>query len=114
MKEANKPEEKGEESAQMAEDEALPLAIVSNAPGMVFQYVQGEDGQYILPFVSDQCFNLLGITVESLQANPAQFLEIVLREDRESLRRSKAQSVADLSIWNWEGRLWIESFHDVK
>ncbi len=98
----------------MAEDEALPLAIVSNAPGMVFQYVQGEDGQYILPFVSDQCFNLLGITVESLQANPAQFLEIVLREDRESLRRSKAQSVADLSIWNWEGRLWIESFHDVK
>ena len=114
MKEANKPEEKGEESAQMAEDEALPLAIVSNAPGMVFQYVQGEDGQYILSFVSDQCFNLLGITVESLQANPAQFLEIVLREDRESLRRSKAQSVADLSIWNWEGRLWIESFHDVK
>ena len=98
----------------MAEDEALPLAIVSNAPGMVFQYVQGEDGQYILSFVSDQCFNLLGITVESLQANPAQFLEIVLREDRESLRRSKAQSVADLSIWNWEGRLWIESFHDVK
>lgn len=114
MKEANKPEEKGEESTQIAEDEALPLAIVSNAPGMVFQYVQGEDGQYILPFVSDQCFNLLGITVESLQANPAQFLEIVLREDRESLRRSKAQSVADLSIWNWEGRLWIESFHDVK
>ena len=114
MKEANKPEEKEEESTQIAEDEALPLAIVSNAPGMVFQYVQGEDGQYILPFVSDQCFNLLGITVESLQANPAQFLEIVLREDRESLRRSKAQSVADLSIWNWEGRLWIESFHDVK
>ena len=114
MKEANKPEEKGEESTQIAEGEALRLAIVSNAPGMVFQYVQGEDGQYILPFVSDQCFNLLGITVESLQANPAQFLEIVLREDRESLRRSKAQSVADLSIWNWEGRLWIESFHDVK
>lgn len=114
MKETDKPAEKEEESPQTAEDEALSLAIVSNAPGMVFQYVQGEDGQYILPFVSDQCFNLLGITVESLQANPAQFLEIVLREDRESLRRSKAQSVADLSIWNWEGRLWIESFHDVK
>jgi two-component system sensor histidine kinase UhpB len=113
MKEADQSGKEGD-SPQAAEDEALSLAIVSNAPGMVFQYVQGEDGQYTLPFVSDQCFNLLGITVESLEANPAQFLELVVLEDRESLRRSKAQSIADLSIWSWEGRLWIESFHDVK
>ncbi len=98
----------------MAEGEALSLAVVSHAPGMVFRYVQGEDGHYALPFVSDQCFNVLGIEAESLQANPALFMDIVLREDRESLRYSRAQSAADLSVWNWEGRLWIELFHDVK
>ncbi|HEX8874073.1 MAG TPA: sensor histidine kinase, partial [Nitrosospira sp.] len=30
------------------------------------------------------------------------------------LRDSRARSAASLSIWNWEGRLWIESYHDVK
>ncbi|MEP6880239.1 MAG: PAS domain-containing sensor histidine kinase, partial [Nitrosospira sp.] len=65
-------------------------------------------------FVSEQCFNVLGMEADSLQADPALFMEIVLQEDRESLRRSRAQSAADLSIWDWEGRLWIESFNDVK
>jgi signal transduction histidine kinase len=114
MKEADKSEAKAEESMQMAEGEAQSLAIVANAPGMVFQYVLSEDAQHTLPFISGQCLNVLGITVEALQANPALFMDIVLEEDRESLRRSRTRSAADLSTWNWEGRLWIESFHDVK
>ena len=114
MKEADKSEAKAEESMQMAEGEAQSLTIVANAPGMVFQYVLSEDAQHTLPFISGQCLNVLGITVEALQANPALFMDIVLEEDRESLRRSRTQSAADLSTWNWEGRLWIESFHDVK
>ena len=114
MKETNKPEKKEEESAQTAQAEAPSRAILAHAPGMVFRFVQGEDGRYALPFVSEQCFNVLGMEADSLQADPALFMEIVLQEDRESLRRSRAQSAADLSIWDWEGRLWIESFNDVK
>lgn len=94
--------------------EARPLAIVANSPGMVFQYIEGEDGHHSLPFVSDQCVKVLGIEVERLQANPALLLDLVLPEDRESLRRSKAESAATLTTWNWEGRLWIESYGDVK
>jgi two-component system sensor histidine kinase UhpB len=111
---SDKPEGKEEESAQTAEAEAPSRAILAHAPGMVFRFVQGEDGRYALPFVSEQCFNVLGMEADSLQADPALFMEIVLQEDRESLRRSRAQSAVDLSIWDWEGRLWIESFHDVK
>ncbi|KIO49094.1 sensor histidine kinase [Nitrosospira sp. NpAV] len=114
MKEADKPEEKAEEFMRMAEGETQSLTIVANAPGMVFQYVLGEDAQHTLPFISGQCLNVLGISVETLRANPGLFMDIVLLEDRESLWRSMAQSATDLSTWNWEGRLWIESFHDVK
>ncbi|OJY15382.1 MAG: histidine kinase [Nitrosospira sp. 56-18] len=106
--------EKKIEPFQLAEEETQPSTIVANAPGMVFQYVQGEDGRYALPFVSDQCLNVLGLPVETLRSNPELFMDIVLPEDRESLRRSKAESAAGLGTWNWEGRLWIESFHDVK
>lgn len=102
------------ELSPLAEEEVQPLTIVANAPGMVFQYIQGEDGRYALPFVSDQCMNVLGVSVETLRDNPELFMDIVLPEDRESLRLSKAQSAASLGTWNWEGRLWIESFRDVK
>jgi signal transduction histidine kinase len=102
------------EISQLTEQGAEPLTIVANAPGMVFQYIQGEDGRYALPFVSDQCVNVLGVSVETLRNNPELFMDIVLPEDRESLRRSKAESASGLGTWNWEGRLWIESFRDVK
>jgi two-component system, NarL family, sensor histidine kinase UhpB len=98
----------------MESEEAQSRAIVSHAPGMVFQYILGEDGQYAMPFISDQCANVLGVAVETLQANPALFEEIILWKDRKSLRDSRAQSASNLSTWNWEGRLWIESYHDVK
>lgn len=98
----------------MENEEAQSRAIVSHAPGMVFQYILGGNDLYALPFLSDQCVNVLGVTVEALQANPALFEEIILWKDRKSLRDSRAQSAANLSTWNWEGRLWIESYHDVK
>src|SRR5687768_15536201 len=81
--------------------EAHPLAIVANSPGMVFQYIQGEDGGHFMPFISDQCINVLGIEVERLKADPALLLDLVLPEDGESLRSSQAQPAASLAIWNW-------------
>jgi PAS domain S-box-containing protein len=98
----------------MTESEEQSRAIVSNAPGMVFQYVQREDGDHGIPFVSDQCINVLGIAAGKLRANPVLLLDLVLPEDRESLHRTRVRSAASLTTWNWEGRLWIESYGDVK
>ena len=98
----------------MKNDENQSQVVVSHAPGMVFQYVLGDDGRYAIPFVSDQCANVLGISVEVLQATPVLFEEIILWKDRKSFRESRAHSATGLITWNWEGRLWIESYHDVK
>ncbi|HEV7928777.1 MAG TPA: hypothetical protein VGP12_01445, partial [Nitrosospira sp.] len=57
-------QKEGQTSAQAGDGETRSRSIVSNAPGIVFQYVLGEDGSHSLPFVSDQCVNLLGMTVE--------------------------------------------------
>ncbi|HET7062597.1 MAG TPA: histidine kinase, partial [Nitrosospira sp.] len=98
----------------MEGDERESRVIVSHAPGMVFQYVLRESGRYTMPFASNQALNVLGITAESLQMNPVLFEEIILWKDRKSFRESRAQSAETLSTWNWEGRVWIESYHDVK
>ena len=75
----------------MENEEAQSRAIVSHAPGMVFQYILGGNGVCALRFLSDQCVNVLGVTVEALQANPALFEEIILWKDRKSLRDSRGQ-----------------------
>ncbi len=112
---AGKTRTRGERTSGKARDgETRSRSIVSNAPGIVFQYVLGEDGSHSLPFVSDQCVNLLGMTVEKLQENPPLLLTLVLPEDQDSLRESRAASAASLTTWNWEGRLWIKSYHDIK
>lgn len=98
----------------MEDSERWSRRVISHAPGMVFQYVLRDDGRYAMPFVSDQCVNVLGVPVDTLRENPALFEEIILWKDRKSFRDSRVQSAAGLVTWNWEGRLWIESYHDVK
>ena len=106
--------QKKEKSGSIHMGEAYPPDVAANSPGMVFQYIQKEDGTSSMPFISDQCANVLGISAEELKANPSLLQDIVLPEDRESLQYSKAQSAANLTTWNWEGRLWIESYGDIK
>ncbi|HEV7928963.1 MAG TPA: hypothetical protein VGP12_02390, partial [Nitrosospira sp.] len=66
----------GHMSGQPGDGETRSRSIVSNAPGIVFQYVLGEDGSHSLPFVSDQCVNLLGMTVKKLRENPPLLLTL--------------------------------------
>jgi len=106
--------EKKEKSDLIPMGKAYPLDVVANSPGMVFQYIQKRNGTSSMPFISDQCASVLGISAAELKANPLLFLDLVLPEDRESLLYSKAQSAANLTTWNWEGRLWIESYGDIK
>jgi hypothetical protein len=92
----------------MEDSERWSRRVISHAPGMVFQYVLRDDGRYAMPFVSDQCVNVLGVPVDTLRENPALFEEIILWKDRKSFRDSRVQSAAGLVTWNWEGRLWID------
>ncbi|HEY0844101.1 MAG TPA: histidine kinase [Noviherbaspirillum sp.] len=94
--------------------EARFRAIVSNTPGLVYQFMQKPDGSVSFPYLSEGCHALLGITAERLRANSALFMELILPEDRPSYLKSMAESAADMKAWNWEGRIWIEKWKDIK
>ncbi len=89
-------------------------AIVSNTPGLVYQFVLAADGAVSFPYLSEGCAALLGLTAAALQKKPQLFLRLILPEDRRSYTESMHASAAALSSWNWEGRIWIDAWKDVK
>jgi signal transduction histidine kinase len=89
-------------------------AIVSNTPGLVYQFVLGADGRVSFPYLSEGCAALLGVSASALQQEPKRFLRLILPEDRKSYVDAMHASAVALSAWNWEGRIWVDAWKDVK
>lgn len=107
-------DEPGALAQALQQSEARLQALVSNIPGLVYQFRLEPDGSPSFPYLSSGCHALLGVAPARLQAQPALLLDMILEEDRQAYQESMAQSAADLSPWNWEGRLWIEDWKDTK
>ncbi|HAT33024.1 MAG TPA: two-component sensor histidine kinase [Janthinobacterium sp.] len=89
-------------------------AIVSNTPGLVYQFFLHGDGAVSFPYLSDGCQALLGLTAAQLHQRPELFLELILIDDRKSYLDSMQASKTALWSWNWEGRIWVDAWKDVK
>ena len=89
-------------------------AIVSNTPGLVYQFVLGADGTVSFPYLSEGCAALLGLGAAALQQEPQKFFGLILPEDRRAYVDSMHASAGALSSWNWEGRIWVDAWKDVK
>ncbi|MDR7051540.1 signal transduction histidine kinase [Duganella sp. 3397] len=101
-------------AAELAQVRARFDAIVSNTPGLVYQFVREADGSVAFPYLSDGCQALLGLAPADLHAAPGRFLELVLPEDRGSYLDAMQASANALRSWNWEGRIWVDAWKDVK
>jgi two-component system, NarL family, sensor histidine kinase UhpB len=98
----------------LARSQARFDAIVRNMPGLVFQFMLHPDGRVEFTWLSDGCQALLGLSVAALQHDATLFEGLILPEDRKGYLESMAASRAGLSSWNWEGRIWIDAWNDVK
>jgi len=101
-------------ATELAQVRARFDAIVSNTPGLVYQFERQADGAVSFPYLSDGCQALLGLTPAALHAAPGRFLELILPEDRDSYQDAMQASASALWSWNWEGRIWVDAWKDVK
>jgi len=89
-------------------------AIVANLPGVVLQFSLNLDGTTHYLFLSANCESTLGVMPETLYFTPARFIDLILPEDRASYLESMQESAQMQSHWHWEGRIWVEQWHDIK
>jgi PAS domain S-box-containing protein len=89
-------------------------AVVNHTPGLVYQFVLHADGTTAYPYLSEGCMALLGLSVSELQQDPGRFVRLILPEDRKGYQDAMAASQATMAAWNWEGRICVEAWNDVK
>ncbi len=95
-------------------DHAPLRSIAAHTPGLVYQFLLQANGEIAFPFVSEGCHSVLGIDARALQQKPEHLLQIIQEEDRPSYLESMQASAHTLTAWNWEGRVWIEGWNDIK
>lgn len=75
--------------------------IVTNTPGMVFQFVRRADGSPSFPFVSAGSKAIFNLDRADIQGHPTWLEEIIHPEDRAAFQASLAAT----PFWSWEGRV---------
>ncbi|OJZ18127.1 MAG: sensor protein [Thiobacillus sp. 65-29] len=89
-------------------------AIVASVPGMVFQVCRPPHGAPMLRHVSDQSMQLLGIKAATLRADPQRFFRMIHDDDRADYLAKLAAAAGGHLSFNWEGRLRMRAWKDVK
>ena len=89
-------------------------AIVAHIPGMAFQVLRKHDGSTSLHYVSEQSAQLLGIKAPALRANPERFFKLIMEEDKADYQARLAVAGGGHMSFNWEGRIWMKAWKDVK
>jgi two-component system, NarL family, sensor histidine kinase UhpB len=89
-------------------------AIVAHIPGMAYQVLRKPDGSTSLRYVSEQSAQLLGIKASALRTDPERFFKLVMDEDKADYLARLAKAGGGHLSFNWEGRIWMEDWKDVK
>jgi two-component system sensor histidine kinase UhpB len=89
-------------------------SFLDSLPGIACQIRLDKQGALHLPYVSEGCFDLLGISALQLQQHPQVLISCLHPEDADSFHQSMQQSAAHLTPWNWEGRIVLPVNGEIK
>jgi PAS domain S-box-containing protein len=89
----------------LRESEARYEGIAANVPGMVFELIRDGAGRLSFAYVSPGCKALTGAPETELAADAEAFFRLIPAAERAHLTATLDASAAQLSNWNWAGRL---------
>lgn len=97
----------------LMDTEARVEAIISNAPGLVFELELDAEGNVAFTYLSGGCKALLGLDASELMRESQLFFSMMNHKDQASLRKH-LNSVELVLPVDWEGRVWVNAWQDNK
>ncbi|WGV28608.1 PAS domain S-box protein [Halotia branconii] len=79
--------------------------IAANLPGMIFQFVQQQDGCWKVLYISSGCQALYELEPEAIQTDFQILCELIHPQDLTVFTESIEVATATLIPWSWEGRI---------
>lgn len=101
--------ERKQAEAALRSSEIRYQKLITNIPGMVYQFALFPDGSSSFTLVSDGSRAILDVTPDALKADAALLFNALCPEDQPSLVSSFHESSTLLQPWQWEGRVAQES-----
>lgn len=89
----------------LKDSEARFRGLADSLPGMVFHLRRDWQDGYRFHYVSEGCQRLFGFKQQELLVSAKKFFEAIEPEDRRQLEAALADSAANSSPLEWEGRL---------
>jgi PAS domain S-box-containing protein len=89
----------------LRESEARYEGIAANVPGMVFELIRDGAGRLSFAYVSPGCEALTGLSETELATDAESFFRLIPAAERTHLTATLDASAAQLTHWNWSGRL---------
>jgi two-component system sensor histidine kinase UhpB len=95
-----------------AQMDHTPYAFLDSMPGMACQIYLDKQGVLHFPYVSEGCFDLLGITASVLEQQ--SLMNYLHPDDADDFLQSMQLSAKLLTPWNWEGRIILRPKGEIK
>lgn len=89
-------------------------SFLDSLPGMACQMRLDKHGALHFPYVSEGCFDLLGIKQLTLQQNPHLLISRLHPDDADAFKQSMILSAAQATPLNWEGRIILPPGGEIK
>ncbi|GBC61041.1 hypothetical protein DENIS_2001 [Desulfonema ishimotonii] len=93
--------------AELKAREAGFRHIVANIPGVVYQLLLRKDGSYCFPYISEKCYDFVGLSPEDIQADPERLTALIPEKDMKKIRKALTTSAHRLSEYRLDNRIRI-------
>ena len=103
-----------DDKKNLSDYETRCQTMITNTPGMVFQFQLDSNGEMKFISLTDGCKALLGLNAEDLKEDISLLYSMMNARDRSALRKRLEQSTTNLNLMNWEGKVWIDGWQDNK
>ncbi|MBW1712554.1 MAG: PAS domain S-box protein [Deltaproteobacteria bacterium] len=89
----------------LKEREASYRSLVQNIPGVVYQFLIKKDKSCSIPYISENCYDLLGLTQDEIQADPSSFWALLPPEGIALAKQKIAESAQGMTKFTMDIQL---------